>query len=196
LRMIVAATRIAADPMRTIIIFAIAALLLAGMAPRYLEKAGAPVQPASGAATPAQPAARAAALPQPVRASVSAGPRSIVLSPNAYGHFKVEGTVDGRHLEFMVDTGASYVALRARDAARLGIHPAQRDYTGRSNTANGIARFAPVKLDMVEIGGVTVRNVQAVVMADEGLGENLLGMSFLSRLRRYEYREGRMVLEE
>jgi aspartyl protease family protein len=176
--------------MRTIIIFAVAALLLAGVAPRYLEKAGMPVRPASSAAVPAQPAS------QPVRASVSAGPRSIVLLPDSRGHFDVEGTVDGRRIRFMVDTGATLIALRESDAARLGIHPAQRDYTGRTSTANGIVRVAPVKLDMVEIGGVTVRNVAAVVMPDEGLRENLLGMSFLSRLARFEYREGRLVLEE
>jgi aspartyl protease family protein len=48
----------------------------------------------------------------------------------------------------------------------------------------------------VEMGGVTVRNVAAVVMPDQGLRENLLGMSFLSRLGRFEYRQGRLVLEE
>jgi len=59
-----------------------------------------------------------------------------------------------------------------------------------------LARVARVKLDMVEVGGVMVRNVDAVVSPDEGLRENLLGLSFLSRLRRFEYREGRLVLEE
>jgi aspartyl protease family protein len=160
------------------------------VAPRYLEKAGMPAQPASAVAVPAQSVA------QPVRPSVSAGPRSIVLSPDSRGHFDVEGTVDGRRIRFMVDTGATLIALRESDAARLGIHPAQRDYTGRTSTANGIVPVAPVKLDMVEIGGVTVRNVAAVVMPDQGLRENLLGMSFLSRLGRFEYRQGRLVLEE
>ena len=71
-----------------------------------------------------------------------------------------------------------------------------RDYVGRVQTANGLVRVARVKLDMVEVGGVMVRNVDAVVSPDEGLRENLLGLSFLSRLRRFEYREGRLVLEE
>jgi aspartyl protease family protein len=175
--------------MRTILMFAAAALLIAGIAPRYLESAGLRSQPAATSAP--QPARLAVAAP-----SVSAGPRSVVIQPDRRGHFAVEGTVDGRRIQFMVDTGASSVALRASDAARLGIHPSQRDYVGRSATANGIARFAPVRLDMVEIGGVTVRNVSAIVMSDEGLSENLLGLSFLSRLHRFEYREGRLVLEE
>lgn len=179
--------------MRTIIMFAAAALLVAGIAPHYLETFGMGAKPAADAA--AQPA-RVAVAAQPVAPRAPAGPRSVVIPRDGRGHFAVEGTVDGRRIQFMVDTGASAVALRASDAARLGIHPAQRDYTGRSATANGIARFAPVQLNMVEIGGVTVRNVTAIVMSDEGLGENLLGLSFLSRLHRFEYREGKLVLEE
>ena len=49
---------------------------------------------------------------------------------------------------------------------------------------------------MVEINGITVHNVAALVSLDEALGENLLGLSFLSRLRRFEYSNGRMVLEQ
>ena len=63
-------------------------------------------------------------------------------------------------------------------------------------TANGKVRAAPVKLAMVEIGGVTVRNVEGLVMPDESLSENLLGMSFLSRLRRFEFADGRLMLEQ
>ena len=98
-------------------------------------------------------------------------------------------------MEFIVDTGATSIALRESDAARLGIHPARRDYTIRTSTANGIVRAAPVELNRVDIGSLTVRNVQAVVFPDEALGENLLGMSFLSRVR-WEHRDGRLVLEQ
>ncbi len=63
-------------------------------------------------------------------------------------------------------------------------------------TANGTVRGAPVRLDMVEIGGLMLRNVTAVVLPDEALSENLLGLSFLSRLHRFEYRDGRLVLED
>jgi len=172
--------------MRTFLMIAIVALVAAGVAPRYLERAGAPPAPSAQAAVPAQPA-----VP-----TVSPGPRSIVLARDGRGHFQVDGIVDGRRIRFMVDTGATSIALRESDAARLGIHPSRRDYSGQSSTANGIVRVAPVRLDMVEVGGVVVRNVAAVVFPDSSLGENLLGMSFLSRLRRFEYREGRMVLEE
>jgi aspartyl protease family protein len=59
-----------------------------------------------------------------------------------------------------------------------------------------VVRGAPLRLDIVEIGNLTVRNVPAVVLPEEALNQNLLGLSFLSRLRRFEYRKGRLVLED
>jgi aspartyl protease family protein len=188
------ARELAADHMRSIIVIAILVLVVAGLAPRYLDKAAAPVATGTSAA-PMAPVARVAVEAPPTR-SISAGPRSVVIPPDRRGHFQVDGTIDGRRVGFMVDTGASTVALRQRDAARLSIHPAQRDYRVQVSTANGIVRAAAVTLDRIEIGGVTVRGVAALVIPDEALGENLLGLSFLSRLRRFEYREGRMILEE
>jgi aspartyl protease family protein len=96
----------------------------------------------------------------------------------------------------MLDTGASMIALRARDAASLGIHPVARDFTVAVSTANGSMRAAPVQLGMVEISGLNVRNVAALVSPDDALSENLLGLSFLSRLRRFEFSNGKMVLEQ
>jgi aspartyl protease family protein len=174
--------------MRGFIIFGIVALVAAALAPRYFDRM------AGHAASPSAPAAQVVAAP-PVSA-YSGGPRTVVVQRDARGHFAVEGAVNGRRISFMVDTGASRVALTQRDASRLGFHPAPRDYVGQVQTANGVVRVAPVKLDMVEIGGVMVRNVDALVSPNQALSENLLGLSFLSRLRRFEYREGKLVLEE
>jgi aspartyl protease family protein len=96
---------------------------------------------------------------------------------------------------FMVDTGASVIALRQQEASRLGIHPAQRDYTAKVSTANGVVFAAPIELGRVEVGGITVRNVSALVLPDEALQQNLLGMSFLSRIR-WQYQGGRLELEQ
>lgn len=142
---------------------------------------------------PSAMTARAAAPAQP---TISAGYRSVVIPRDARGHFQVDGRVDGRRIAFMVDTGASVIALTARDAARLSIHPAQRDFVAQVKTANGTVRAAPVQLSTVEIGGLTVRDVAALVIPDEALSENLLGLSFLSRLRRWEYAGGKLVLEQ
>jgi aspartyl protease family protein len=148
--------------------------------------------------TPVVPPAAAAlaVAPNPAPAAQNSYGSSVVVPHDARGHFVVDARVDGRHMEFMLDTGASVVALRARDAAALGLHPAAREFTVEVKTANGSTRAAPVELGMVEISGLTVRNVAALVSLDEALSENLLGLSFLSRLRRFEYGNGRMILEQ
>jgi aspartyl protease family protein len=118
------------------------------------------------------------------------------LSRNAQGHFQTDGRIDGRRLTFVVDTGASTIALTAETAASLGIHPTPTDFTSAVRTANGVVRVAPVELTMVEIEDITVHNVSAVVMPEGALSDNLLGMTFLSRLHRWEFADGRLVLEQ
>jgi aspartyl protease family protein len=168
--------------MRSVMVFAILALVVAGVAPRYIMRVD------DGTA-----AAKVVAPPEPV--VDNANYRNMTIARGDNGHFNVEGTIDGRRMRFLIDTGASYIALRESDAARLGIHPTRREYTAQAATANGMVRVAPVELNRVEVGSLTVRNVMAVVMPDTALGENLLGMSFLSRVR-WEHRNGRLVLEQ
>jgi aspartyl protease family protein len=135
----------------------------------------------------------AASVPQ--AASPAPSSRNVVLNKGRNGHFAVEARVDGRRVEFMVDTGASHIAIPEREAARLGIFPRPSDFTVRVNTANGVTRAALVELRQVEIGDIVVRNVPAIVHPDEGLSVNLLGMSFLSRVR-WTHDRGRLVLEQ
>jgi aspartyl protease family protein len=127
--------------------------------------------------------------------SSAANSRSVTVARGNGGHFWTEARIDGRRLELVVDTGASTIALRASDAARLGIHPSARDYSVKVSTANGITKAALVQLQMVEIGNIVVRNVPALVHADDALGVNLLGMSFLSRVR-WTHERGKLVLEQ
>jgi aspartyl protease family protein len=132
----------------------------------------------------------------PVEAMAQAGTRSISLPRDARGHFQTEGRIDGQRIGFMVDTGASVVALNERSAARFGLRPSRGDYNATVTTANGTIKAARTRLAMVEIGGIVVRDVDAMVLPDEALSENLLGLSFLSRLKRFEYANGKMVLEQ
>jgi aspartyl protease family protein len=170
--------------MRQLIIFA-AILLAAGVyVARMADRNG--QAPAGAAAMVAQ------SEPAPASSSYS---RTITLSPGNGGHFWTEARIDGRRIEFVVDTGATTIALRASDAARLGIHPSAREYTVKVATANGVTSAAPVQLGMVEIGNIVVRNVPAVVNADDALGVNLLGMSFLSRVR-WTHERGKLILEQ
>jgi aspartyl protease family protein len=107
--------------------------------------------------------------------------QAVTLSADARGHFLVDGQVNGASMRFLVDTGATWVALSTADAVRLAI-----DYRkGQPNlmsTANGVAAAYRVKLDSVRVGDITMNNVDAVVMDGAGPGIALLGMSFLNRM--------------
>jgi aspartyl protease family protein len=173
--------------MRSFMPFAILACLLAGFGPRLADQLGGrhpSVAPATATEAPF------------VAPAVASGPRSVVIARAANGNFDVEGSVDGRRLNFIVDTGASVVTLNSDDAARLGLHPAERDYTAALTTANGVVHGAPVRLNMVEVGDIMVRDVAAVIVPVEALRSNLLGLTFLSRLHHFDYRDGRLRLEE
>jgi aspartyl protease family protein len=118
------------------------------------------------------------------------------LKAHADGHYYAKAEVNGRGLDVMVDTGASMVALTFEDAERAGLHLRPSDFTGRVSTANGTAAVAPVTLDRISIGAITIRNVRAAVTERGRLERTLLGMSFLSRLERVDIRQGRLLLVE
>lgn len=118
------------------------------------------------------------------------------LRAQADGHYYARAEINGRSLDVMVDTGASMVALTYEDAERAGIRLRPSDFTARVSTANGTAAVAPVTLDRVTIGRVTVRNVQAAVTERGRMNKTLLGMSFLSRLDRVDISSGRLLLVE
>jgi aspartyl protease family protein len=109
-----------------------------------------------------------------------AGPTKIVLTADAQGHFVTTGYINGAAIRFLVDTGASMVAIGAGDARRIGIDPA-KGVRGVSQTANGQTVVSIVKLDSVRVGDVTLNNVDATVHQHD-LPFSLLGMSFLNRM--------------
>lgn len=102
------------------------------------------------------------------------------LIADARGHYVTNGTVNGRPVRFLVDTGATMVSLGVSDATRLGIDP-RKGEPGYSQTANGKARVWKVKLDSVQVGNITVHGVDGLIHESE-MPVALLGMSFLSRM--------------
>jgi len=146
--------------------------------------------------TPAPAHANLARKEATVGAAMPAGNRSISIPRDARGHFQTDARIDGQRIDFMVDTGASVVALNEKSAARFGLRPSRGDYKATVNTANGTIKAAPARIAMIELGGLIVRDVDAMVLPDEALSENLLGLSFLSKLKRFEYAGGKMVLEQ
>jgi aspartyl protease family protein len=110
------------------------------------------------------------------------------------GHFHVEAQVDGEPVSFVIDTGATDVVLTPADARRLGYDPAMLNYSRIYETANGIVRAAPVRLDEIVIGPIRIEDVGAAVN-EAPLSTSLLGMSFLKRLGGgYEVRNDTLTL--
>lgn len=129
-------------------------------------------------------------------APAPAGLRSVSIPRDGRGHFQTDARIDGQRIAFMVDTGASVIAMNETSAARIGVRPSRADYNATVTTANGSVKAARTRLPRVELGELVVRDVDAMVLPDEALSENLLGLSFLSKLKRFEYANGRMVLEQ
>ena len=112
------------------------------------------------------------------------------------GHFHLNGTVDGENVSFMVDTGASVIAMDRSTADSLGIDTERLSFSDYVQTANGLARSAPVFLDTVTIGDIERRNIRAAVTDSDGLGTVLLGMSFLDTLTSYDFRGDRLIMTD
>jgi aspartyl protease family protein len=114
-------------------------------------------------------------------ASANSGAQSATLTADARGHFFTTATVNGISIRFIVDTGASMVTLSASDAKRAGVSYLSAP-RGLLQTANGIVAAYRVKLDTVQLGPITLHNVDGVVVESNALGgAGLLGLSFLNR---------------
>jgi aspartyl protease family protein len=127
----------------------------------------------------------------PAAAPAQGDPASVVKSPD--GHYWAEAEVDGHAVHFLVDTGASAVALTPDDATRLGYAPQSLSYSYQVSTASGVARAAKVRLESVSVAGAEVRDVDAFVI-ENGLPTSLLGMTYLGRLSQFEATQTSLIL--
>ena len=110
------------------------------------------------------------------------------------GHYHLTAQVNDVSVRFVIDTGASSIALGPRDAERVGIDLENLAYIGEARTANGIVETAPVRLDTLTIGDIRDENVPAMVLRAD-LEQSLMGMSYLSRFARVSIEANRLILE-
>jgi aspartyl protease family protein len=122
------------------------------------------------------------------------GERAVRVRRRVDGHFVVRAAVNGQAMTLLVDTGASTVVLTPTDAQRAGVDTGDLSYTVEVHTANGTTYAAPVTLRSLAVGPLLVRDVNALVAPPGSLKENLLGMSFLRRLRSYEFSKDYLTL--
>ena len=114
----------------------------------------------------------------PVRVGGSGTGQRVVLKADARGHFVSIGQINGRIMQYMVDTGASTIAIGRPDAERMGLKFEEQGQSVRMNTANGVAQGWRLRLDSVRVGDVELRGVDAIV-TPQPMPYVLLGNSFL-----------------
>jgi aspartyl protease family protein len=133
----------------------------------------------------------------PYSASVASSPgtvsgQGVTLDRAPDGHFYADAQVNGTTVHFMVDTGASGVALSADDAQRVGLPYFSSEFSAVGRGASGEVRGKIVTLDRVTLGGKSVENVSGAIL--EGSEMSLLGQSFLSQMGTIEISGDRMVI--
>jgi aspartyl protease family protein len=115
------------------------------------------------------------------------GPVEVKIRKRLDGHFTVKAEVNGAATTMIVDTGASTIVLSPEDAKKAGIDVSRLNFTVPVITANGRTVAAKVRLNTVAVGPLQREDVDALVAEPKALNESLLGMSFLGRLRSYEF---------
>ena len=148
---------------------------------------------ASAPIAPRVQTAAAAALPPPPRKTMGFG--SVALKADPQGHYHARIEIDGQQIPMLVDTGATIVALRHEDAARLGINPMPSDFNVTINTANGQIKAANTHLREMRLENITVSDIPAVILPAGALNQSLLGMSFMKKLSSFEISGGELVLK-
>jgi len=121
------------------------------------------------------------------------GVREVVLERNAQGHYVASGTINGYPVVFLLDTGATDVAVSEALADRLGLEKRGGAF---SHTANGVVAVWQTTLDRVKLGVIELRNVRATILPDlKPADQVLLGMSFLKKLELIQ-RDGVLTLRQ
>jgi aspartyl protease family protein len=112
------------------------------------------------------------------------------------GHFLISGSVDGKPVTFVADTGATTVLLSYEDAMNAGIDVESLRFRAPVQTANGLAMTAPYTIRSLASGEISRSNVPALIAQPGLINTSLLGMSFLGRLSSFEVRGDRLILRD
>ncbi|MEO0543300.1 MAG: TIGR02281 family clan AA aspartic protease [Pseudomonadota bacterium] len=128
--------------------------------------------------------------PQPVRLSGIERVRR-----DQQGHYVGDFRLNNYRVKGLIDTGATTIAINESTARRAGIYLNRDEFKYTVNTANGAVRAARATINNVQIGQIRVAEVEAAILPDEALDIVLVGMSFMNRLRGFEYDNGQLVLK-
>lgn len=121
--------------------------------------------------------------------------RTASLRKEGDGHYWATARVNGSSVKFLVDTGATMISLTRRDARRIGVNTDKLVQSVDVRTASGRVKAGIVNVDRIEIDGVVLEDVQAVVL-EEGLEYSLLGMSYLNRLEGWDVTPNAIIIHQ
>lgn len=119
--------------------------------------------------------------------------RELTLSEGQDGHFHVYGAINGARIAFLIDTGATDIVLNPSDAKRLGFDLDSLNFDRPFGSANGIGYGARAQVAGLVVGPIVFSNVDVSINKAE-MGESLLGMAFLRRLKSYSVSDGKLIL--
>ena len=175
---------------------ALAGILAAFVSFQYFEPAHRSLSVSQSAPDSPWPADIVRTQPETRTARLHGAADKVSLTANSLGHFNIVAEINGMPVDMMADTGATYVALTFKTALSLGLQPSDLPFDRETDTANGVTAVAPVTLEELRVGGIVVHNVEAVVTPPGTLSQNLLGMSFINRLSRFEMSGRRLTLTQ
>jgi aspartyl protease family protein len=153
---------------------------------RYVQTDAGPLRTTLIAATPMA----AAPAEQPLLG------RKVLLKADDRGHYVADFRLNGRAVTALVDTGATTVAINRSTARRIGISLTNSDFKYPVQTANGATKAAVAVIDRIDIGRITLEDVEAAVLDDRALDGTLVGMSFLKRLSKFQTQNGDLILQQ
>lgn len=120
---------------------------------------------------------------------------TVTLIGNNNGQFIARGMINGSSVDFLVDTGATLVFISREEARRVGVKLSNLNYDREALTASGKTKFATVHLKEISVGGIELRNVETAISSADNISHNLLGMTFLKRIKGFEFNGNRLTLK-
>jgi len=117
--------------------------------------------------------------------------KKLIITPDTQGMYNISGNINGSHVPFIVDTGATLVSMNSNIAKKLGIDYKLKGRKGLSSTASGTSEIYIVNLKKVRVGDIELHNIEGAVHEGNFPVTTLLGMSFLGKLDMK--REGRIL---
>jgi len=132
----------------------------------------------------------------PIASTTADGRNQITVVRSNNGHYAINGSVNGKPVRFLVDTGASGVVLSSGDARRAGIEMDKLLFNSPVSTANGNTFSARARLDRISVGSIERTNFPVLIAKQGTLDQSLLGMSFIDTLRAFEIRGDRLIFTD